>query len=227
MTDDEVNYWTMTKEVRKLLQTARPQWEPLYKKMLPDYTRLDTALAGIDVKLQKVSGVSSTGYTADKDKAEIKTLNAALPLIKGMKALAHDGDYPGLKKMAKYTFTKLDKLRDSVQVAALEELHTQAAALTDDLAGEMVTTAQIKALDTEIKLYKPMVGTPHEQINAGSLLRDDYVKFLTEAKLALKGLDARVPNLESALPDLVAAYRKARQIIDAGHGPKGDAGQPA
>jgi|GEM_PF-2114419 len=226
MTDDEVNYWTMTKEVRKLLEAARSQWEALYPKMVPDYSRLDTALAGIDAKLQKVSGLSSKGYTADKDKAEIRTLNAALPIIKGIKALAHDGDYPGLKKMAKYTFAKLDKMRDSLQVAALEELHTQAVALTDDLAEEMVTGGHIKKLGDEIKLYKPMVGTPHEQINAKSLLRDDYVEFMKEAKKAIKGLDVRVPNLESALPDLVKAYWKARQVIDAGRGPKEDDGKP-
>jgi len=33
----------------------------------------------------------------------------------------------------------------------------------------------------------------------------------------------RVPNLASTLPELVAAYQKARIIVDAGHGPQAKA----
>lgn len=224
MTNHEINFRNMALDVRKLLRTTRPQWEPLYKKLLPGFTRLDTALDGFDGKFQKLVGQGSTGYTSAKDLAEIRTLDAAMPVLQGIKALAHDGEYPALAKLAKHTRNSLDDLRGPVQVAALEELHTQALAHAKALADEMVTAAQITTLDNEIGLYKPLVGTPHEQINAGSLLRDDAVKYLGEVRKALKGLDVRVPNLQSALPDLVAAYKKAREIVDAGHGPKaGDA----
>lgn len=224
MTNHEINFRNMALDVRKLLRTARPQWEPLYKKLLPGFTRLDTALDGFDGKLQKLVGQGSTGYTSAKDLAEIRTLDAAMPVLQGIKALAHDGEYPALATLAKHTRNSLDDLRGPVQVAALEELHTQALAHAKALADEMVTAAQITTLDNEIGLYKPLVGTPHEQINAGSLLRDDAVKYLGEVRKALKSLDVRVPNLQSALPDLVAAYKKAREIVDAGHGPKaGDA----
>ena len=50
MTDKEINYQTMAGAVRKLLKDTRPQWEPLYKKLLADYTALDTALTGLDAK---------------------------------------------------------------------------------------------------------------------------------------------------------------------------------
>ena len=220
MTDRELNFRNMALEVHKLLRTARPQWEPLYRKLLPDFTLLDTALDGLDGKLQKLEGQGSTGYTAAKDLAEIRTLDAAMPVLQGIKTLVHDGEYPALAKLAKHTRNSLDDLRGPVQVAALEELHTQALAHAKALADEMVTAAQITTLDNEIGLYKPLVGTPHEQINAGALLRDDAVKYLGEVRKALKSLDVRVPNLQSALPDLVAAYKKAREIVDAGHGPK-------
>lgn len=227
MTNEEVNYWNMAKQVGKLLQEARPQWEPLYKKMLPDYTRLDAALGAIDAKLQKLTGQGSEGYTEEKDKAEIRTLDAAMPIVKGMKALYNDGGHPELKKMAKYTRSALDDMRGSVQVAALEELHAQALVFADDLADELVTTAKIKKLGDEIKLYKPLLGTPNEQIDAGSLLREDSVKYIGEMRKAFKGLDLRVPNLADDLPDLVKAYKKARQVVDAGHGPKDDGEKPA
>ena len=43
---------------------------------------------------------------------------------------------------------------------------------------------------------------------------------LGAARTALKRLDVRVPNLTDDLPELVAQYKKARIIVDAGHGPK-------
>ena len=67
MTDREINYRNMALEVRKLLRQARPQWEPLYAKLLPDFTRLDTALSGLDGRMQTLEGQGSTGYTGAKD----------------------------------------------------------------------------------------------------------------------------------------------------------------
>ena len=225
MTDDDVNYWNMAREVHKVLKTARPQWEPLYKKLFPDYSRLDTALGRLDGKLQKLTGQGSTGFTLAKDQAEIRTLDAAMPVLQGIKALAHDGEHPTLAKLAKHSRTSLDQLRGSIQIAALEELHTQAVAFADDLAGELVTAAITQKLADEITVYKPLNGTPNEQIHSTSLLRDDSVALIGEARKAIAGLDIRVPNLKSAMPDLVAAYEKARQINDAGHGHK-DAAAP-
>ena len=213
----------MAEAVRKLMREARPRWEPLYKKMVPDFTALDTALAGLDAKAQTQGGQGSKGYTEAKDQAEIKALDAAMPIVRGLKALVSDGTHPELAKLAAHTRSSLDDLRGATQVAALEELHTQARAVAADLAEEMVTTEQLDALRDTTAIYKPMLGTPRQQATAGTLLRDDAVRHLGAARAALGKLDLRVPNLESALPDLVAAYRKARQIVDAGHGGQPDA----
>ena len=224
MTDREINYRNMALEVRKLLRKTRSQWEPLYARLVPDFTLLDTSLDGLYGKMQTLEGQGSTGYTQAKDKAEIRTLDAAEPVLQGLKTLAHDGEHPALGKLAGHTRSSLDDLRGPVQLAALEELHTQALAHATDLAGEMVTAVLIKKLDDEIKLYKPLLGTPQTQINTGVLLRDDTVQHLGAIRKAIAGLDLRVPNLRTALPDLPPAYEKAREIIDAGHGPKqGDA----
>lgn len=50
MTDAEINFQGMALNVLKLLSEARPRWEPLYKKLLPDFTALQTALASFDDK---------------------------------------------------------------------------------------------------------------------------------------------------------------------------------
>jgi hypothetical protein len=220
MTDTQLNYQTMALGVRKLLRDARPTWEPLYKKMTAAYSALDTALGSLDAKVQTLGGQGSAGYTGAKDLAEIATLDAAMPVLNGVKALYSDGNHPALAKLAAHTRSSLDDLRGLIQVAAFEELHTQARALATDLADEMVTSDHLDALRDTTAVYKPLLGTPHEQISTGSLLREDSVRYLGDARRALDKLDVRVPNLESALPELVAAYHKARESVNAGHGPK-------
>ncbi|MDB5268197.1 MAG: hypothetical protein JWP58_1237 [Hymenobacter sp.] len=42
-----------------------------------------------------------------------------------------------------------------------------------------------------------------------TLLCDDAVRYLSEARAAIGKRDVRVPNLESTLPEPAAAYRKA------------------
>jgi hypothetical protein len=220
MTDVEINYQNMALEVRKLLRQARPQWEPLYRKLLPDFELLDMALDSLDDKVQQRSGHGSQGYTDAKDLAEIAALDAAMPVLQGVKALAMGGQHPALGKLARHTRSSLDDLRGPTQLAALEDLLEQARAVTTDLEDEMVTADHLQKLGAAIAAYKPLLGTPREQINAGVLLREDAVKYLGKARRALASLDVRVPNLQSSLPDLVAAYRKAREIVDAGHGPQ-------
>jgi hypothetical protein len=44
MTNKQLNFLTMAESVRKLLADARPRWEPLYKKMVPDVEALGAAL---------------------------------------------------------------------------------------------------------------------------------------------------------------------------------------
>lgn len=226
MTDAEINYQGMALNVLKLLRDARPTWEPLYKKLLPDFTALETALAGLDGKAQLRSGTSSKGYSEAKDLAEIAVLDAAMPVVQGLKALYQDGAHPALAKVAGYTRSDLDKLRDLTQAAALEDLYTTALPLAAELAEEMVTTGQLQALHDRTVAYKPLIGTARQQISGGSVLREAAVQHLGEARAALAKLDVRVPNLQSALPELVAQYEQARIVVDAGKGGKRDDAKP-
>jgi hypothetical protein len=227
MTDTELNYQGMALNVLKLLRDTRPTWEPLYRKLLPDYTALETALASLDAKVQQRSGTSSSGYTEAKDQAEVAVLDAAMPVVQGLKALYQDGAHPALGKAAGYTRTGLDALRGLTQVAALEELHATALPLALELADEMVTAAQLELLRTRTAAYKPMIGAARQQIAGGGMLREAAVQHLGEARAALARLDVRIPNLKTALPELVAQYEQARIVVDAGKGGPHDAsGKP-
>ena len=220
MTDVEVNYQTMALQVLQALTAQRPAWEPVYQKLLPDYLALQTALAALDERTQQRSGTSSKGYTEAKDLAEVAVLDAAMPVVQGLKALYLEGGHAELATAAAYSRTRLDALRALPQVAALEALYTTALPLAAALAEELVTAEQLELLRARTAAYKPLVGAPRQQAAAGSTLREAAVQHLGEARQALARLDVRVPNLQSTLPDLVAAYEKARIIVDAGHGKK-------
>lgn len=220
MTDLEINYQNMAIQVLAVLSEQRPAWEPVYQKLLPDYLALQAALADLNEKAQLRSGTGSRGYTEAKDQAEMAVLDAALPVVQGLKALYLDGGHPELALAAGYSRTSLDILRGRTQVAALESLYATALPLAAELAAELVSAEQLAALRDRTAAYKPLLDAPRQQITSGSTLREAAVRHLAEARAALARLDVRVPNLQSALPELVAAYEKARLIVDAGHGPK-------
>ncbi len=224
MTDKQINFENMALLVRKHLAETRPQWAAIYPKMLPDFLALDAALGQYGTQAQALTGGGSTGYTDAKDLAEIAVLDAAEPVLRGLKAVQLDAPDPALTRMAAHTRTTLDELRGPEQAKALRELHTLAAARAPALADELVTAAHLTALDAKIKLFVPLLGTPREAINTGSGLRERSVASLGAARKALKKLDVRVPNLLDALPEVVSTYKKARMIVDAGHGPKAAAG---
>ena len=220
MTDEQINFQNMALNVRKLLADARPQWEPLYGKLVADFAALDAALGQYGTTAQALAGGGSTGYTTAKDLAEVAVLDAAMPVLRGVKALQLDAPNPALAKLAAHTRTTLDELRGQLQVDALRALHAQALAHAAALADERVTAAQLTALDQKIKLYEPLLGTPRQAATAGATLREQSVAAQGAARTALKRLDVRVPNLVDKLPELVANYQKTRVIVDAGHGPK-------
>lgn len=227
MTDVEINFQSMATQVLTLLTEQRPAWEPVYQKMLPDYQALQTALADLDTAARQRSGSTTKGYTEAKDLAELAVLDAAMPVVQGLKALYLEGGYPQLGRVAAYSRSGLDDLRGPTQVAALEDLYATALPLALALAEEMVTAAQLQALHERTLAYKPLLGTPRQQATAGSALREAAVRHLAAARQALTRLDVRVPNLRATLPDLVAAYEKARLIVDAGHGQQARASTPA
>lgn len=181
MTNEQINFANMALMVNKLLRDTRPQWAPLYAKKVADAEALETALSQYGAQAQTLTGIGTEGYTEAKDLAEIAALDAAMPVLRGLKALQLDAPDPALAVLAAHSRTTLDALRDQEQVDTLRELHTRALARATALAA---------------------------------------------ARTALKRLDVRVPNLQAELPELVAAYKRARLIVDAGGGPKPDPTKP-
>lgn len=225
MTDEQLNFENMALNVRRLLADARSQWEPLYPKMTPDFEALNTALGQAGNQAQALAGGGSTGYTEAKDLAEVAMLDAGEPILRGIKALQLDEPDPALAPLAAHSRTTLDHLRDKVQLDTVRELARQAQARATALEEERVTARQLTNFTDKIDAFEKLLGAPRQATTAASVLREQSVASLGAARTALKRLDVRVPNLVEDLPDLVANYKKARVIVDAGHGPKNDAPQ--
>lgn len=169
----------------------------------------------------ELSGGGSEGYTDAKTTQQTAALAAAEPVLSGIRALQLDAPRPTLKAMATLTMSDLKNMRDQEQVDTLTELYALALPLADELAEEQVTAKQLKALDDTAELYRPLVGTPRQEIVSGSVLLKGAEDQLDAARAALERLDVRVPNLKSTMPDFVREYFRLRAIVDAGHGPKG------
>jgi hypothetical protein len=116
MTDDQRNTEDMALNVRKLLAKSRPQWAPLYPKLVPDFEALDGALGQFGTHAQALAGGGSGGYADARDLAEIAMLDAAVPVLRGIKALQLDAPDPALAPLAAHTRSSLDNLRGQAQV---------------------------------------------------------------------------------------------------------------
>ncbi|RZK46013.1 MAG: hypothetical protein EOO59_20020 [Hymenobacter sp.] len=220
MTDEQLNFQGMARNVRRLLADTAAQWQPLYPKLATDVAALDAALAVFDTAAQARVGIGTQGYTDARDLAEVAALDAAMPVLRGLRAVQLDAPDPALAPLTQHSRTTLDALREQTQLATLKELLKQARLHAAALADERVTAAHLQALADQLARYEPLLGTARQQVASGAVLRTQAVAALAAARIALKRLDVRVPNLQDDLPALVETYRKTRVVVDAGHGPK-------
>ena len=221
MTDIEINYRAMARQALQKLTDYRPTWEPAAPRLLPDYLKVQGLVKNFDDIGTTLSGTGSQGYTDAKDLAEAAAVAAAMRVVKGIRAIQLNQYRSELATVAAYDKTDLEHLRDENLVTALEAIAQAAATVADELADERVKAPQLKALDDALKAYRPLVGTPRGQIIVGSTLRTTAKKLVAQLREAFGPLDTRMDNLgeEEEFKPMVAEYRKARMIVDAGHGP--------
>lgn len=225
MTDDEMNYRAMARQTLQKLTDYRSTWEPAAPRMVPDFVKVQGLVKNFDDIGTTLGGTGSKGYTDAKDKAEDVAVAAAMRIVKGLRTIQLNGYRPELAKAAGYDKSDLERLRDENLVTALEAIAKAAATVADELADERVKAEQLKALDDALKAYRPLVGTPRGQIIVGSTLRTTAKKLVAQLREAFGPIDTRMDNLgeEEEFEAMVAEYRKARHIVDAGHGPHGPA----
>ncbi len=221
MTDNDENFRSMCIAVRDELQDTRADWEPTYGKLTAEYAALDGALERLDA----LGGPGGTGgHTTARMKAEQEALDASMTVLNGIKAVQLDAPRPELAEWTTMGRTKLDELRDTKQVDRMRDLLKAASTIKPELADELVTSDHLGTLDTKVEALAKLVGAPRRQIIANTQVTAQETELMKQLRTAIDRLDTRVPNLKSTLPDVVARYKKARQVIKLGGRSKKDKG---
>ena len=219
MTDEEINYRTMARQAERHLTTTRPTWEAAAPRLLPAYQRLTELLADFDEVAAQRAGLGSQGYTDAKDQAEAAAVAAAMRVVKGLRAVQLDAPSPDLLPVAGFSDSGLKRLRDEALVQALDAVRAAAPPHAAALAEVRVTPAHLAALDAATAAYRTLVGTPRGQVLQGSALRTTGKKLVAQLRDTFDTLDTRLDTLEDDFPELVAGYRQARLLVQAGRGP--------
>jgi len=171
-------------------------------------TNLKNAIAG-------AGGVKDLAETAAEDAGYL--LSQAL-----CNHFRKTGDVVNLAKV-KFTKPAIQRLRDQDLVATLTDIRdlggqavTQAGA-----AGRGVTAARVAAATTTLANYKALLGAPRRQVaDRGALVRElqTCVAGLVEKLDALDELVIQFGGTPEG-QRFVEAWKIARVVVDAGHGP--------
>ncbi len=170
-----------------------------------------------------IAYAATTGTTDAKATAETTLENAAYTLARACAAhFRKTGNQADLAKVD-FSRTQIVELRHQtlVTTATLIRDLAQAASAQPSAAGRGVNAARIAALSGAITTFSGLLNAPRGQIaNRAALIRE------------LETRVAGLMNLIAALDDLVlqfdgtpagrnfiAAWKQARIIVDAGHGP--------
>ena len=176
------------------------------------------------ISAKHAAALAATGGAADAKAFAEATLETSAFIL--ARALAvHFKKSGDLDRRGKVDFTKSDlvKLRDRDlvdQSSAIRDLAT-AALSQAGAAGRGVTAARVAILTAAIAAFTELLNHPRGQIvNRSTLLKE--VETDTAALLEdLRDLDDLVLQFEGTEsgPRFIQAWKKARIIIDAGHGP--------
>lgn len=166
---------------------------------------------------------ATTGPASAKDLAETALEELAYPLARGL--CVHFKKIGNLTDRAKVDFTKsaLVGMRDQKLKSTCELIRDLANAARDDSGamGRGITNAKVVALTAAITAFGDLLSAPRGQIvNRGAMIR--------EVETRLAALIERLPDLDDLVLQygetaagraFIDAWKRARIIVDAGHGP--------
>ena len=191
-----------------------------------DLARLQTCYDAIMAKAAQVNGTS--GGAADaKASAETAVEDTAYVLARAL--AVHYKKAGDLARLAKVDVSKRDLVKLSGQplLALATEIRDLGTAASADAEAVKrgVTAARVTAVTDALTAYTPLVTGPRNQIvNRGTLLKE--IETDTAALLdLLTDLDDLILQFDGTATGqrFIAAWKRARIIVDAGHGPAPEA----
>lgn len=175
------------------------------------------------VELGSQASSTITGAAVQKDLAETTLENAAFVLAHAL--TLHFKKTGNLTDQGRVdvSLSRIRRLRDQNLLALAADIRTLAnnATTTAGAADRGITEARITALAAAISAYEAALNAPRSQIvNRTALLRELETQ-VTGLLAALDDLDDLILQFAGTMSgDLfLSAWRPARQILNAGHGP--------
>lgn len=225
MNDSLTNQLTMIGTCIALADS--PLYKPVWDGQAPldfgtDFARLKTDYGQATV-VATLAGSATTGGADAKDIAETALENLAYQVARAL--ASHYKKTGNLTDRAKVDIRigKLQKLRDQALATRTTEIRDLANVAKEEsgAVGRGITAARIAALTAAIATYETLRNQPRGQIvNRTTHLRDlaTRVAALMEATHDLDDLALQMDTTEAGRL-FIAAWKQARIIVDAGHGP--------
>lgn len=186
-----------------------------------------TAVTSLSTKIASIKGIRNVqeqdvrGVAVDKESKKTDAINAALPVIGGLKAYATATLNNTLLKKINYTESELDKCRDTICADRLKIVRDEANINIAALTPYNVTAAKVTALSTAIAAYEVMIPKPRVALNIRKNATDGIDLLMSDLDAPLKVIDGLMSTLQPTQSTFFETFSNARIIVDSSSGGSG------
>jgi len=210
MTDREVTYAKMARQLYRVLTDQRPQWEERSPAAVADFEQLNAYLQAVEEVAAHQGGKGSPEYSNARDQAEHAAEEAAGRLVRGLRTLHSSVPNPAIAKAAGYTPDQLDPLHGPDLLAALNEIAAAADGVRPLLANNGIAGEHIDALTDAINLYTPLSEVPSSNQSQGGKLSGTARELTKGLRGVVQRFDQLIDSLREEIPGLAQRYDEAR-----------------
>lgn len=165
------------------------------------------------------AGTQTTGYTQIKENARQQLEKSLLKIIRGLKAVAIDNNYPDLLAKTEYSRTAVERLRDSETYTTTLRIYELAQNYQTQLANYAITVANITDLKGYNDAFFAVIQLPKDKIGErASYNQLIELQMAGVDELLRMRLDTYMDLIEFDLPQLYAQYKSARSIDNSNGG---------
>lgn len=165
------------------------------------------------------AGMQTTGYTQIKENARQQLETSLLRIIRGLKVVAIDNNYPDLKAKSEYTRTEVERLRDSEIYTTTLRISDLAQTYQSQLANYAITNTHIQDLQSYNQAFFEVIQLPKDKIGERASYNRLIELQMAEIDALLKTkLDTYMDIIEFDLPQLYLQYKSSRAIDLSGGG---------
>jgi hypothetical protein len=200
----------------------RPVWDAQQNDFADDLAALKTARQAT-LDLASDAGSATSGAADAKAAAETALENAAYTLARG--AAIHFKKMGDLVRRARVDFTKsaIKQLRDQDLITTARDIAAAALSAKDEVNADRrgITSTTIDALNAAIAAFEALVSQPRGSIVSRAALNREIETRVAGLMEAIADMDDLVLQFAGtgAGDRFIAAWKQARIIVDAGHGP--------